>query len=124
MTKQELAALPKGTKLFLISRIVSRSGMRQVFDVFYLSTVENADEILAGRAVLDPMPRWIRIAGQEQREFNKRFGVHACGSVDEDRRIGGSYYVNGYGYSRSDALVEALSLWGSDNPKHFTCEVL
>lgn len=150
MTRQELAALPKGTKIFLISRKVSRSGMRQVFDVFYFNECDCKHcAKCSGRTICakcerctrchshrpdcagchgysdDRRPYWIRIAGSEQRDFNKRFGVHACGSVDEDRRaFGGSFYVNGCGFSRSDQLVESLSIWATEDPKHFICEVL
>jgi len=148
MTRQELAALPKGTKLFLVTRKVSRSNMRQVSDVFYLEMCDcKRCAVCDGQTICakcemctrchshklncpgchgteEMRLRWIRISGQEQREFNKRFGVHACGSVDEDRRVGGSFYVNGCGFSRSDALVEALSIWAANDPKYFTCEVL
>ncbi len=132
MTREELASLPKGTKLFLISRKVSRSGMRQVFDVFYLEMQSLCADLetaptsitLNCREMQGLRPLWIRLHGTEQRDFNKRFGVHACGSVDEDGRVGGSFYVNGCGFSRSDELVQSLGTWASDDPKHFICEVL
>jgi len=132
MNKLEIAALPRATKLFLVSRKVTRSGMRQVFDVFYLEYQSNGALNMNANvtqhckawdlAVMRPL--WIRLHGVEQTEFNKKSGSHACGSVDEDNRVGGSFYVNGCGFSRSNQLVEDLSAWATGDPTHFVCEAI
>jgi hypothetical protein len=120
MTKNEIGSLPQGTKLFIVSRKISRSGMKQVFDVFFIpyeSMKEN-----------DPRPHWIRLSNKidgkgdnEATQFNKSkcTHVHACANTDEDRFHGGSFYATGCGYNRALALVESLGDWAADNSKHF-----
>jgi hypothetical protein len=109
MTKQELSNLPKGTTLFALSRKVSRSGMREVFDVFF--PTEDRTRLY-----------WVRISPEDAREFHKRAECHAGTCIADDVRIGGSFYVNGCGFDRAGAVIESLSTWATGDPQYFRKE--
>ena len=118
MTKAELAVLPKGTQLFVISRKISRSGMRQVFDVFYIEP--NPRKVAAGCSSL----RWIRIAREDSKDFHAHAECHATTSIEQDRKLGGTFYVNGCGCNRAQAVVNSLSVWVTGKPGYFRMEAL
>ena len=119
MTKQELSNLPRGTTLFALSRKVSRSGMREVFDVFYI-----VDQMYGSNEFPEQQHglRWIRISPEDAKGFHKRAECHASTSIDQDTRIGGNYYVNGCGFDRAGAVIESLSTWATGDPRYFRKE--
>jgi hypothetical protein len=108
MTKQELAALPKGTTLFALSRKVSRTGMREVFDVFCISSPNRL--------------YWIRIAPEDKADFQKRAECYCSTNIDQDNRVGGAFWVNGCGFDRAGAVIESLSTWATGDPQYFRKE--
>ena len=118
MRKEELAALPEGTTLYVVSRKISRSGMRQTFDVFYM----NFREPRYGEGSVSPS--WIRISGTDGKDFNRLATCHASTSLDEDRLLGGSFYVKGCGFNRPAEVVESLSTWATGKPNYFRCELI
>jgi hypothetical protein len=121
MTKQEIAALPRGTKLFLISRKISRSGMRQVFDVVFFHAPEKEQYHVQGEVVtISPQPLYMRLSGVEA----KRFPGHAAHDINSERRAGGNFWVNGCGFNRAVDLVEDISRWATGDSDYFKCEVL
>lgn len=149
MTKQELSALPKGTTLFALSRKVSRSGIREVFDVFFISGCERNETIdtavrylehpdvqaipfalpvsniaraLKGMCSSGARLYWIRIAPEDAKEFHKRAECHASTSINQDNRVGGAFYVNGCGFDRAAAVIQSLSQWATGDPHYFRSE--
>ena len=115
MQRNELAVLPEGTMLYVISRKISRSGMRQTFDVCFMNPAARPGESAAN---------WIRIPREDGKEFNDVATCHASLSLDQDRRLGGTFYVNGCGFNRPAEVVESLSRWATGNPSHFHCTML
>ena len=115
MKKEELAGLPEHTTLYVISRKISRSGMRQVFDVCYFDQKAPMGTSAA---------RWIRIAREDAKDFHALATCHASTSMDQDRKLGGTFYVNGCGFDRPAEVVESLSTWATGNPRYFHCQML
>jgi hypothetical protein len=113
MTPETLAALPKGTPLYCISRKRARSGMRETFDVFYI-----ADTISGGYAL-----RWIRIHRDHAKQWGRvSNGVFASTDSATDARIDGSFYVHGTGFDRAAELVRAIERFAGVPANHFIKE--
>lgn len=109
MTREELAALPKGTTLFTICRSVSRSGMSRVMDVCYFEIDPYTKQ---------PSPRWVRLSNDDAEAMKKWRGT-ASRDVDQDRKWGGSWKVGGCGMDMGWHLIYELSKWATGDSEHF-----
>jgi len=103
LKKDELAALPKGTKLYCVLRHKSRSGMLRIIDLFRIITDD--------RPEYPPDIRYVRVFHDEEPGFPFKYtGFH-------DRYEG--YHVRGCGMDMGFHLVYELSQWATGDPYHF-----
>ena len=124
MKREELAALPEGTTLYCISRKISKSGMRQVFDVFYLTHEESWNSDRCPVHQTNYRTNWIRISRDDAKAFSAVATCRASTSWEQDRKLGGTFYVNGCGFNRPAEVVESLSRWATGEDRYFRCEML
>lgn len=103
MKKDELAALPKGTKLYCVLRHKSRSKMFRIIDLFHI--------VLDDRPGCPPDIYYVRVFKDEEPKCPFKY-------TDFDARYQG-YRVSGCGMDMGFHLVYELSGWATGNPSHF-----
>lgn len=103
MKKDELAALPKGTKLFCVLRHKSRSGMLHIIDLFRIITDV--------RPEYPPDIRYVRVFQDEEPKCPFKY-------TGFDANYQG-YSVRGGNQDMGFHLVYGLSRWATGDPYHF-----